>query len=223
MKQFAIFGDSHVPAFLRGARRDPRVNLVGGGLGAATLFHRPFFRVQDGRIVIETEPGYYELWKEATKSNGVEDFERRLIVSLGFAATPLFNSQMWAVFGPRRRFVSQGVLKAIVADMQQPVLDFYDLVIARNLLAAVYVAPPPQRSHPAATRLGHDFLFELIALYQAPVRAALQGAQIPMISLNVADEEGFLREAYAGKDLAHANAHIGPLAAEALVQLDRES
>jgi hypothetical protein len=220
-RPLAIFGDSHVASFLRGVRKVGEVPLVGGGLGAASLFTKPFYRLgEDGSIDIYCQPELYERWKAATKSTGLQDFPGRLIVSLGFAAAPIYNSRTWSVFGARpRRFMSDGMLETIIADMQEPVMDFYRLLIERKMIAAVYVAPPPQKKHPRVKKYGQALVLELIRRYQAPVQRLLVDAGVPLIALAVQDSDGYMRPEFAGADDAHASAEIGPLATEALLKL----
>ncbi|QNM83801.1 hypothetical protein H8M03_05630 [Sphingomonas sabuli] len=220
---FYILGDSHVTAFLMGVRKaDGKQLLRGGGWGNGKRFFDQFFEIEDnGRIEIFADRTHYRKWVQQA-GRDLNDCQGRVIVSMGTSATSLFNSPMWQIFGPGRTPISQDLFDTILDDMLVHVLDFYRALKERGLIAAAYMAPPPQRTHPAFRRLGEKFVWDLIRQYQAPVLALLKEENIPLIELPVADADGYLLPKYAGPDEAHANPWIGEHAVKALRELAEE-
>lgn len=217
---FIILGDSHVTAFLAGAREAGAGDLVkGGGWGNGRIFFDRFFDCgEDGKIEIYSDRTHYDKWRRKV-GRDINACTGQLIVSMGLSATSLYNSPMWQTFGPGGMPVSEGLLGSIIADMHEQVIEFYRALKARGLIAAAYAPPPPQRKHPAFDALGEAFVWNLVERYQMPMLAVLEEESIPLIRLPIADEDGYLKPEFAGPDPAHANASIGPYVAEALREL----
>jgi len=220
MKKFAIIGDSHVSAFLAGARAHGGGDLVtGGGLGAASRFFEPFFSIENDRIVIDPGKTHIEKWYTVTGRNRLEDFPRQLIVSLGTAAAFFYGDRMWRQYGASGRPISSGLIDTIIGDMQREVVRFYRALIERRLIAAVDMTPPPQRAHRILKIMTEEVLLTMIARFQKPVTDVLDAARVPIIRLDIADGTGFLRPEFASDDPSHAGPDIGPLIVSALKDL----
>ena len=216
---FLILGDSHVAAFLNGAREAGAGDLIdGGGWGGGRKYFDAFFEIEDGRIVPFRDRVYYDMWLKRT-GRDLNECTGQLIVSMGLSATSLYNAKTWQTFGFGKTPLSDRLLNTILADMQVHVLAFYRAVIERNLIAAAYYPPAPQRRHPVFSRLKKEDVDDLVTRFQAPVLQLLESERVPVIRLPIADSEGYLLPEYAGRDPAHAGPQIGDLVAQALREL----
>jgi hypothetical protein len=180
--------------------------------------HRPFFSIEDGdlRPFLERARQNYEKWKAATQSNGIFDWQNRLVVSLGLAGAPFYGNKTWRRF--RNRPISRSLFETIVDDMQAPALEFYRMCIDRGLLLAAIEAPPPQRGHRAVEALGAERVFQLSEAFTRPVRQFLGEHGVPVLSVPAADDEGFLRGPLVGDNDSHANAEWGASMARLILQ-----
>lgn len=220
--KYYILGDSHVAAFLAGARQAGGGNIVsGGGWGAATVYFEPFFEIVNGRIVPFEDRVFYRLWKRTTGVD-MNDCEGRLILSMGLATVPAIARPTWRTFGPDHAPISRTLLNTIVNDFQEYVLRFYDALIERGLLAAVYDPPPPSSSHPALVRSSRAITDIVAERYRFPVLERIERAGLPVIRLPVVGDDGFIDPHYAGPDPAHAGPAIGPHVVAALQALQRQ-
>ncbi len=218
---FAVVGDSHVSALMSSVRRFDETLLTGGGWGAASVFFHPFFEIgPDGISCVQGV--HYDLWKRVTRAP-LEHFKKRVIVSMGLAPAPFYASRGWRTYGFGRKPVSSGLIDAAIGDMQSHVLKFYRYVIENELIAAAYMAPPPQRRHPVFQYLSLANVQELSDRYRRPVLELLRTHGVPLIELPLHDEDGYLLPEYQGSDFAHAGDGIGKLAFEAITSLRMKS
>lgn len=225
MKPFGIIGDSHTGIFVRALRAAGEEQLLDGGpLGAGNNFFVPFFEAADGDVVFK-QPGLqsnYASWKSLTASRGIVDFRHRLIVSMGLSGASFCNSQVWRRHAPsqaaneRRRFVSSGLVEAMIEALQHNVLLFYRHCLSQELLVAAIAAPPPQPHAPFFQVLGKDSVFELYRRYQQPVRSLLREHGIPIIEPDWTDETGYLMTPFNGDDPHHAGMSCGAVVAAAI-------
>jgi len=214
---YAILGDSHVSSFLVGARQAGGEHLiVGGGWAAATAYFEPFFDVLDGRISPFEDLVRYGLWKKVSGTD-INDCHGRLIISMGLASIPATNMRLWRSVG--RNSMSRGLINTIIDDLQVHVVRFYDALIDRGLLAAVYDPPAPSASHPVFKMVPRELIDEVATRYRAPVLERVKKANLPLIRLPVEGPDGFIDPKYAGSDPAHASPAIGPHVVAALKAL----
>lgn len=229
MRKLYFFGDSHCQVYRYAAINAGRTDILGGHfLGGGTL-QREFFTLSDGKITFlgeaaENFKGYCEKW-------GIKDLtecRQALVVSMGLAAAPFYGTRSWIHHHsiapdsrPNRMILSQAIVGQIVADLQRPVLEFYEWLHEHDLIFAVVPSPRPQRRHAAIEALGVDRVLRLVEVFERPVRSKLKQLGSPIIDLpGTLDADGLLSEEYWGLDASHGNAAYGKLVLE---QLDRLS
>jgi hypothetical protein len=215
--KIAVIGDSHTGLVTAGARRIG-APIVGGPLVSAIEMHRRFFAAHGTDLVPISERvrEAYEKWKTTTQSAGIFDWPNGLVVSMGLAAAPFYGNKTWLRF--RKRPISKNLMQTIIDDMQAPAIEFYEVCISRGLLLAAIDAPPPQRNHRAVEALGAERVFELAEIFTKPVRDLLNKHQVPILSVQAADEEGFLIDAFIGDNESHGNAEWGASVARLIMQ-----
>jgi hypothetical protein len=225
MTSLAMVGDSHSAIYMKALRRlKDGPAIVGGPLGAARTYFRPFFDF-DGDFAFR-DPGIqenYAVWKQVTKSNGLLDFKGSLICSIGLSGASFWSNKFWgeasALPVRGRRFISSGAVDFFVASLQENALKFYQVLIGQGLLLAAVAGPAPQRRSRGARQHSPEELLRLDRLFQKPVRDLLAAANIPVIELDMADKDGFLKPEFEGEDPHHCGMACGPLLAAAIDRL----
>ena len=210
-----LIGDSHCGAITRGAALLGSDELIGGPIGAASIFFHPFFEVREDRFtwLHERLAFIYTRWQRLT---GVDDLlvqRNRLVVSLGLGTAPFYGHPMWrraSTHDVERQHLSAQLVRDMARDAQRYVLSFYEELAARGLLFAAIDGPPPQRRHSAVTRMGEAMALELDHAFRAPVHDALDALGVPVIRASgVHDEDGLLRPEFWSTDPNHGNDEYG--------------
>lgn len=223
-----LVGDSHSAVYVAAAREKGMVDrIVGGPIAGARTYDREFFLVQDGQVKFD-KASTQERFNIVAKTAGVEtlfECQQRLVLSLGLAAAPLLGdlAKRKYEFGSHEklpknwRYLTSNMLNAIIEDAQKHIVRFFEMCIERNLLVAAIAGPPPQRRH-RAVKFYDTRVFELIRMFEAPVRKVLDAAGCPIIQVeNVTDPEGFLLDQYWGADWAHGSVAYGGLVCDELL------
>lgn len=207
-----LIGDSHAAIHAR-ALRQVDLPVLACPLGSAPLFTKAFAEAGPDGLTLQGEIGArFARFAAANGLRDLADCQGRLVISLGLAGALFYASEdwKWVDFGPQadpgKRYLSAGVIDAMIAGMQAPVVSFIGHCAAAGLLVAAMMGPPPQKRHPAVQALGAERVLELAARCDGPVRDALAARGIPIINVRgVTDAEGLLLEAYWGKDDAHGS------------------
>lgn len=227
MSPLLLIGDSHCSPIKKALKsRYPSAEpVLGGGIGAATVFFDPFYDMRGDRVhwlhprLVEN----FEHWSQATGVTDLLREKRRLVVSLGLAGAPFYGNRMWSQFTPdgrTRHHISSGVTEAMVAAMQEHVLCFYSDLAAKDLIRAAVAGPAPQRRHRAVDRLGQERVVELDLAFRAPVEKHLRHLGVHVVDVPASrDEQGMLKAEFWGDDPAHGSAEFGQCIVDELLAL----
>ncbi|MEI6160163.1 MAG: hypothetical protein WCP77_10040 [Roseococcus sp.] len=230
MSHLVLLGDSHASIYAEASSR-LGAPLLGGPLGGANFFTPDVMSFgPDGVTFVGAGATRFERLARRARINSLAECRGRLVISFGMAAARFYGSQDWTRmdFGPnpspKKGHLSEGVLDAIVADLQVASLALIQNFLEQGLIVAALTGSPPQARHRAVLALGPQPVMNLVAKYEAPIRALLASAGIPIIAPpGVTDENGLLLEHFWSEDNNHGNLLYGEQVIAELLRVVRRS